>query len=52
MRCWESLSEAAEEAGQSRIYGGIHWQYDNQEGLAAGRAIADFVFENYLVPVN
>ncbi len=52
VRCWESLSEAAEEAGQSRIYGGIHWQYDNQEGLAAGRAIADFVFENYLVPVN
>jgi hypothetical protein len=50
VRSWNSLSEAGEEAGQSRIYGGIHWQYDNQEGLKAGRALADFVFANYLQP--
>src|SRR5207237_7534739 len=45
-----SLSAAAEEAGQSRIYGGIHWQYDNQAGLASGRALAEQVFFNYLAP--
>ena len=33
LRSFTSLSQAAEEAGQSRIYGGIHWQYDNQGGL-------------------
>jgi len=50
VRSWDSLSAAAEEAGQSRIYGGIHWQYDNQAGLAAGRAIADWAFEHFLAP--
>ncbi len=52
VRSWSSLSQAAEEAGQSRIYGGIHWQYDNQLGLSSGRAIAQFVFENFLRPVE
>ncbi|MGH8550136.1 MAG: phosphatase PAP2 family protein, partial [Methylococcales bacterium] len=47
-RCWDSFSQAVEEAGQSRIYGGIHWQFDNQAGLTAGRALADYVFENTL----
>ncbi len=48
VRSWNSLSQAAEEAGQSRIYGGIHWQYDNQAGLASGRALADYVFTHLL----
>jgi hypothetical protein len=51
-RSFESLSQAAEEAGQSRIYGGIHWQYDNQGGLASGRALGDLVFFNFLQPVT
>jgi hypothetical protein len=49
-RCWDTLWQAAEEAGQSRIYGGIHWQYDNQGGLRSGRALANFVYRNYLKP--
>jgi hypothetical protein len=52
VRCWNHLSQAAEEAGQSRIYGGIHWQYDNQGGLSSGRALADYVFENFLQPID
>jgi hypothetical protein len=43
--------DAAEEAGMSRIYGGIHWEFDNQEGLLAGKALGDYVFENFLKPV-
>jgi hypothetical protein len=50
VRSWPSLSAAAEEAGQSRIYGGIHWQYDNQQGLVSGRDLADFVFKKFLKP--
>jgi hypothetical protein len=50
VRSWPSLSAAAAEAGQSRIYGGIHWQYDNQQGLASGRALADHVLEKFLKP--
>ncbi len=49
-RSWPSLSAAAAEAGQSRIYGGIHWQFDNVAGLKAGTAIADQVFDMQLRP--
>ncbi len=48
VRSFRSLREAAEEAGRSRIYGGIHWEYDNAAGLETGRALAQYVFDNYL----
>jgi hypothetical protein len=51
-RSFTSFSQAAEEAGQSRIYGGIHWQFDNQAGLESGRALADHVFFSRLTPVT
>src|SRR5262249_11169111 len=38
-RSFASFSAAAAEAGRSRIYGGIHWEFDNADGLAAGRAL-------------
>jgi membrane-associated phospholipid phosphatase len=50
-RSFSSFSAAAEEAGQSRIYGGIHWQYDNQAGLSSGRSLAEHVFFNFLTPI-
>ncbi|MEM6478750.1 MAG: vanadium-dependent haloperoxidase [Pseudomonadota bacterium] len=43
-RSWTRLSQAAEEGGMSREYGGIHWEADNTEGMRLGRAIADEVF--------
>jgi hypothetical protein len=45
-RDFGSLSEAEEENGQSRIYLGIHWQFDKTEGIALGRQVADYVFDN------
>ena len=50
-RSFNSFSQAADEAGQSRIYGGIHWQFDNQAGLESGRALADLVFFGSLRPI-
>jgi hypothetical protein len=50
VRRWSSLSAAAEEAGQSQIYAGVHWQYDHQAGMTAGRALGSYVFENFLRP--
>jgi membrane-associated phospholipid phosphatase len=47
-RSFTSLSGAAEEAGQSRIYGGIHWQFDNQAGLASGQALGEHAYFNVL----
>jgi vanadium-dependent haloperoxidase-like protein len=45
-RTFDRLSEAEEENGQSRIYLGIHWSFDKTEGIAQGRKVADYVFEN------
>ena len=28
------------EAGQSRVVGGIHFEFSNEEGLASGRGVA------------
>lgn len=42
-RSFPSLSAAAEEDGQSRIYLGVHWRFDKTAGLAQGRALASFV---------
>ena len=48
-RSYASLSQAEEENGQSRIYLGIHWQFDKTEGIATGRRVADYVFHRGLV---
>ena len=51
-RAFESFSQAAEEAGRSRIYGGIHFEFDNRAGLDSGRAVGRYVFENRLRPLR
>jgi hypothetical protein len=49
-RSFTGFTQAADEAGQSRIYGGIHFQAANQDGLAAGRALGDYVLAHTLLP--
>jgi membrane-associated phospholipid phosphatase len=51
-RSFDSFSSAAEEAGMSRIYGGIHYQFDNTDGLMTGKVLGAYVFRNYLQPVS
>ena len=51
-RSFESLSDAEEENGQSRIYLGIHWSFDKIEGIAQGRRVADAVFRGAFVPIR
>ncbi len=51
-RSFSSLSEAEEENSQSRIYLGIHWAFDKTEGIAQGRRVADYVFENVFAPLR
>ena len=47
-RSFDNFWAAAEEAGRSRIYGGIHFEFDNQAGLALGRQIGDYVLDHLL----
>ena len=49
-RTYESLSACADEVGMSRIYGGIHFSFDNVQGKASGRRVAEHVIANYLLP--
>jgi hypothetical protein len=49
-RSFDGFWEAAQEAGASRIYGGIHWSFDDQAGLQAGRSVGEFVADNLLRP--
>lgn len=39
------LDALAEEAALSRLYGGIHYRHDNEDGLALGRKVAGFVLQ-------
>jgi hypothetical protein len=45
-RSFDSLSQAEEENGQSRIYLGIHWSFDKTEGIKQGRRVANYVFDH------
>jgi RHS repeat-associated protein len=48
-RSFTSFDAAAAEAGQSRIFGGIHFQFSNQDGLALGKQIGDYVAANLML---
>ena len=39
-RTYPSFSASANEAGRSRVVGGIHFEFSNQDGFASGRAVA------------
>jgi hypothetical protein len=48
MRSYSSVAEAANEAGLSRIYGGIHVPCANQDGLKTGIKIGRYVVKKFL----
>ncbi len=48
VRSFGSFASAAAEAGRSRIYGGIHFEFDNRDGLAAGAAVGQYVTQTQL----
>lgn len=49
-RTFSNFTNAANEAGVSRIYGGIHFNSANVEGLATGRSVGNYVLDNLLAP--
>jgi membrane-associated phospholipid phosphatase len=51
-RSFAGFDQAAQEAGMSRIYGGIHFLSDNLAGLSVGGEVGRYVLENELLPVG
>ncbi len=45
------FSDAAAQNGESRIYLGIHWQFDADIGVASGDMVGNDVFASALAPV-
>ena len=49
-RTFASFSDAAREAGRSRILAGIHFEFSNQAGQMTGRGVAREILMNALQP--
>jgi len=47
-RMYTSFSEAAEEAAMSRLWAGIHFTFDNTNGLNSGYALGAYVAQNFM----
>jgi hypothetical protein len=47
---FNSFSSAALENGRSRVYFGVHFQWDADAAYVSGTKLADFVFESLLTP--
>ena len=43
--CFSGLGAAAEDAANSRLWGGIHFRFDNELGLASGRDIGRWALD-------
>jgi hypothetical protein len=36
----------------ARVYGGIHWRFDQEAGNRLGRAVATYIDKNLLRPLH
>ena len=52
VRHFKSFSAAAHEIGRSRIFGGIHYSFADIEARRACTALADYVADNFLLPIK
>ncbi len=50
-RSFINLSEAENENAASRIYLGIHWNFDASQGVVQGRNVANHIVDNLYPPV-
>ena len=46
-----SFSQVSQEAADSRMYGGIHFRFEDERGRDDGIALGQFVFANELQPI-
>lgn len=48
-RSYSGFAEAAREAGRSRVYGGVHFQFSNDAGREAGKSIGQEIVRTRLL---
>ena len=49
-RRFDGFQRAADEEFMARIYGGVHYRFDQQAGQQVGVSVADYVFANFMRP--
>jgi hypothetical protein len=52
VRSFDSFSQAALENGRSRVYLGVHYQWDSDEAYLAGTELGNYIANNYLQPLQ
>jgi hypothetical protein len=50
--CWDTFTDAAREAGQSRLFGGIHFANGNKGGKILGRKVGNAVWDTAQFYIN
>ena len=51
-RTFDSFTQAALENARSRIYLGVHFQWDGDHGFLSGTALAEYIYDNVLTPIG
>ncbi len=51
-RHFESLSQAADEAIDARVYGGLHYRSADEAGVRMGSQVGRYVFTHFLRPAE
>ncbi|WP_441250528.1 vanadium-dependent haloperoxidase [Kitasatospora sp. McL0602] len=51
-RSYTSISSAATEDAFSRLWLGVHYRFDTEQGLAAGSSVGDWAYHNALKPTG
>jgi hypothetical protein len=49
-RSYSGFTHMANEEERSRVWGGIHFTFDQTAGQSAGRNVANYVFQNFMQP--
>lgn len=49
-RSYSGFTAMANEQERARVYGGIHFTFDNMAGQSIGRSVGNYVFQNFMRP--
>jgi hypothetical protein len=49
---YESLQAISNDVDDARVYGGIHFRFDQDGGVTLGRRVATYVYRNWLRPLH
>ncbi|HTK74390.1 MAG TPA: hypothetical protein VL371_03975, partial [Gemmataceae bacterium] len=49
---YTAWSQITDDIDDARIYGGIHFRFDQEVGARQGKHVGSYILENYLLPVD